>query len=212
MRYVYQQLPKPANIKGVEVTINVVDANGNYRTIGTTTSDGNGYYTLAWKPDISGQYTVIATFAGTNAYYGASAQTAFFADELPTATPNQTTAPLSTSDQYFLPAVAAIIASIAIATFAGTNAYYGSSAQTAFFADELPAATPTQTTAPILASEQYFLPAVVAIIVSIAIVGIVLGLLLVRKRPWIPQLNLSFFFWSIQYALNASARVIKQIL
>jgi hypothetical protein len=114
MRYVYQQLPKPENIKGVGVTINVVDANGNYRTIGTTTTDGNGYYSLAWKPDISGQYTVIATFAGTNAYYGASAQTAFFADELPTATPEQTTGPLSTSDQYFLPAVAAIIASIAI--------------------------------------------------------------------------------------------------
>ena len=114
MRYVYQQLPKPENIQGVEVTINVIDANGNYRTIGTTTSDVNGYYSLAWTPDISGQYTLIATFAGTNAYYGASAQTAFFAVELPTATPAQTTAPISTSEQYFLPAVAAIIASIAI--------------------------------------------------------------------------------------------------
>ena len=108
------ELPKPENIQGVEITINVIDANGNYRTIGTTTSDVNGYYSLAWTPDISGQYTLIATFAGTNAYYGASAQTAFFADELPAATPTQTTAPLSTSEQYFLPAVAAIIASIAI--------------------------------------------------------------------------------------------------
>jgi hypothetical protein len=41
MRYVYQQLPKPANIQGVTVAINVVDANGNYRAIGTTTSDEN---------------------------------------------------------------------------------------------------------------------------------------------------------------------------
>ncbi len=65
MRYVYQQLPKPTNIQGVEVTINVIDANGNYRNIGTTTSDENGFFSLAWQPDISGKYTVNAVFAGT---------------------------------------------------------------------------------------------------------------------------------------------------
>ena len=114
MRYVYQQLPNPTDIQGVEVTINVVDANGNYRNIGITTSDENGFFSLAWQPDISGKYTVTATFAGTNAYYGSSAQTAFFAVDSPSATPVPTTASTSATDQYFVPAVAAIIASIAI--------------------------------------------------------------------------------------------------
>jgi hypothetical protein len=114
MRYVYQQLPKPTDIQGVEVTINVIDANGNYRTIGTTTSDDNGFFSLNWKPDIPGKYTVIATFAGSDAYYGSSAQTAFFADDLPTPTPAPSAAPLSTTEQYFLPAVAGIIVAIAI--------------------------------------------------------------------------------------------------
>lgn len=114
MRYVYQQYTKPTDVKGVEVTINVIDANGNYRTIGTTTSDANGYFSYAWQPDISGKYTVIATFSGSEAYYGSSAQTSFVAADLAEATPAPTLTPPSMSEQYFLPAVAAIIASIAI--------------------------------------------------------------------------------------------------
>src|SRR5665647_1613390 len=34
MAYVYQQKPLPTNFKGVEVSLDVVDANGNYRNIG----------------------------------------------------------------------------------------------------------------------------------------------------------------------------------
>jgi hypothetical protein len=69
---------------------------------------------LTWKPDISGKYTVIATFVGTDGYYGSSSQTAFYADDLPTATAVPTTAQVSATEQYFLPSVAAIILAIAI--------------------------------------------------------------------------------------------------
>ena len=58
----------PRNFTGVEVTINVVDANDNYRNIGTTTTDATGTYRLTWTPDISGDYKVITSFAGTNGY------------------------------------------------------------------------------------------------------------------------------------------------
>ena len=50
MGYVYQQQACPTNFTGVEVTINVVDANGNYRTIGTTTTDASGYYSYVMVP------------------------------------------------------------------------------------------------------------------------------------------------------------------
>ena len=38
-------------------------------------------YSLSWMPDIPGKYTVIATFAGSNAYYGSYDQAAFVVDE-----------------------------------------------------------------------------------------------------------------------------------
>jgi hypothetical protein len=118
MDYVYMQMPRPTNATGVPVSINVVDPNGNYRTIGTTTSDSNGFYSYQWTPDIYGKYTAIATFAGTNSYFGSSAEAAFAVDQAAaTATPAPT--PIaSMSDQYFIPAVIGIIVAIFIAAVA----------------------------------------------------------------------------------------------
>ena len=108
MGYVYQQKPLPTNFTGVDVTISVIDGNGNYRVIGTTTTDSSGSYGLQWTPDITGKYTVIATFAGTNGYWSSSAETYFAVDEAAaTATP-QATQTSSASDTYFIPAVAGL--------------------------------------------------------------------------------------------------------
>ncbi len=118
MEYVYMDQACPTNFTGVTVAINVVDANGNYRTIGTANTDASGHYSLVWNPDITGRFDVIATFAGTNGYYGSSATTTFAVDQpVATATPMPTPAP-SAADLYFLPAIAglfvAIIVSIAL--------------------------------------------------------------------------------------------------
>jgi outer membrane protein assembly factor BamB len=116
--------PKP---NGVPVTLSVVDSNGNFREIGRTTSDSQGFFAFSWKPDIEGQYTIFANFAGTNSYYGSSAETSLIAS-----------APASTASPY--PAV------------------------------NLP---PT---------EMYFAISTVAIIIAIALVGVLLAIFL-RKRP-----------------------------
>ena len=92
MESVYMQQPMPNNVTGVPVTLSVLDSNGNYRTIGATTTNAQGTFGFTWKPDISGNYTVYATFAGTDAYYGSSAATYFYAGATeataaPTATP-----------------------------------------------------------------------------------------------------------------------------
>ena len=42
MLYIYKQFEMPTNTTGVPVTISVIDANGNFREIGTTTSDSSG--------------------------------------------------------------------------------------------------------------------------------------------------------------------------
>jgi hypothetical protein len=128
MAYVYQQKPKPTNVTGVTVTLDVVDANNNYRPIGSATTDASGMFTYAWTPDIAGSYTVVATFAGSESYWQSSAESSFVVNVQPQAT-----------------------------------------------------ATPTPT--PVSVADTYILPGIVGIIVAIIVVGVILALLLVRKRP-----------------------------
>lgn len=114
MEYVYMQKSRPMDTKGVPITLGVLDANGNYREIGTTISDSDGFYSFDWKPDIEGKYTVYASFAGSESYWPSHAVTAFKVDPAP-ATPTPTEAPItSMTDQYFVPAVAGIIVTIVI--------------------------------------------------------------------------------------------------
>ena len=80
MAYVYMQQPKPNNATGVPVTLSVVDSNGNFREIGTTTTDATGFYSLQWKPDIDGKYVVYAKFGGSQSYWPSESTTAFAVD------------------------------------------------------------------------------------------------------------------------------------
>jgi hypothetical protein len=114
MLYVYKQFSRPLNATGVEVTLSVLDSNGNYRSIGTTTSSADGFYSYSWVPDITGEYKVYASFAGSGAYYGCSAESAFTIDEAPEPTVAPTQPPASVVEQYFIPSVVAIILVIII--------------------------------------------------------------------------------------------------
>ncbi len=93
MEAVYEQQPMPHST-GVPVTLTVLDSNNNYRTIGTATTNVLGDYSFAWTPDIPGNYTVYATFAGTGGYYSSSASTGLYANSA-AATPAPTATPLS---------------------------------------------------------------------------------------------------------------------
>jgi len=114
MLYVYKQFERPQNATGVNVSLDVIDANGNIRNIGMTTTDSNGVYSYQWTPDIPGKYTLFATFSGSSAYYGSSAETSFAVEQAadPTAAPTQQ--PESIADAYFLPAIAGIIIAIVL--------------------------------------------------------------------------------------------------
>ena len=117
MKYVYMQFPRPTNAKGVEVTINVLDSNGNFREIGKTTSDANGFYSLMWTPDIPGKYTVYASFAGSKSYWPSQSVTAFGVDPASapadTGTNTSSMVVLPPIEAYFIGATAAIIIAIA---------------------------------------------------------------------------------------------------
>ena len=110
MGYVYQQQPMPTNFAGVPVQLYVLDANGNYRSIGIATTTSTGTYSYVWKPDIPGDYTVYASFAGNNDYWGSNAQATFnVMSQTSTPAPTATTPTQSMADQYFLPVSAIVI-------------------------------------------------------------------------------------------------------
>jgi hypothetical protein len=77
MQYVYMQKPRPTDMKGVPVSIDVVDSSGSRRNIGTVTSDVSGMFSFTWTPDAEGSYTVIATFAGSESYWSSYAESSF---------------------------------------------------------------------------------------------------------------------------------------
>jgi outer membrane protein assembly factor BamB len=114
MLYVYKQFERPADVMGVEVVISVLDPNNNFYEVGRTTSDESGMYKLMFTPEVPGEYTVIASFEGSGAYYGSYAETALGVMEAPAATPEPTPTPASAADLYFVPAVIGIIVAIIV--------------------------------------------------------------------------------------------------
>jgi hypothetical protein len=116
MEFVYMQKPCPANVTGVEVTIDAVDPNNNFVHIGTATTDGFGLLSYAWKtPDVPGKYTVIATFQGSESYYASYSETAMVVSEAP-APPAPTPTPLVLPpyENYIIAAVVVLLIAIAI--------------------------------------------------------------------------------------------------
>ncbi len=113
MEYVYMQKPRPMDTTGVLVSFSVVDSNGNFREIGTTTSN-DGYFSLNWKPDIEGQYTVYASFAGSESYWPSHALTSFVVDSAAATPSPYPEISLPPTEMYIAYATAAIIAAIAV--------------------------------------------------------------------------------------------------
>ena len=114
MQYVYMQKPRPTDATGVDVKLSVVDANGNYRDIGTATADADGFFSFNWMPDIEGKYTVYASFEGSESYWPSHAVTAFNVDA-PNTTPTQPPAQeQSAADLYFIPAIAGLFVAIIV--------------------------------------------------------------------------------------------------
>ena len=112
MDYKYKQQIRPADATDVPITLDVIDPNGNFFNIGTTTSDSNGNYALPYTPDVPGTYKILATFAGSKAYGPSYATTYLDAVAAPSATAQPTATPTSVADMYFVPAIAGIIIAI----------------------------------------------------------------------------------------------------
>jgi outer membrane protein assembly factor BamB len=83
MEYLYQQQAIPADAKGVQVTLDAIDPNGNFVHIDTVTSDMSGMFSYQWCPEMEGKYTIMATFEGSEAYGSSYSETAVVVDPAP---------------------------------------------------------------------------------------------------------------------------------
>ncbi len=83
MEYVYMQKERPADVVGVEVIVSVLDPNNNCYEVGRTASDASGFFKLTFEPLVPGEYTVIASFEGSESYWPSQAETALYVEEAP---------------------------------------------------------------------------------------------------------------------------------
>jgi hypothetical protein len=115
MEHLHMQKTMPTNVTGVPVTIDIIDPNGNWYNIGTVTTDKSGTFKKLWQPEIPGEYTITATFAGSESYGSSWAETVVgVVDAEPSMPPQQTSISLPPTELYFAISTAAIIAAIAI--------------------------------------------------------------------------------------------------
>ena len=121
MEYLYMQKPCPAMVNGVTVKLETLDPNNNFYEIGTVTSDASGMYKLMWEPPVPGEYTIIATFEGSGAYFGSYSETAVGVEEAPS--PSGAIEPESTETPFITTEVA-IIAAVAIAAVIGIVSFW----------------------------------------------------------------------------------------
>ena len=121
MLYVYKQFGCPTTGKGVEVTLDTIDPNGNWVSIGRATTDMTGMFSYMWTPEIEGKYTVMATFEGSKSYWPSYVETAIGVTEAPSPgqpiEPEPTEAPLITTE-------VAIIAAVIIASIIGVVSFW----------------------------------------------------------------------------------------
>ena len=108
------QKPRPTNATGVDVVISVVDPNNNCYEIGTITGDADGFFKLAFDPLVPGEYTVYASFEGSNSYWPSHAVTSVYVEEAPAATAPPTPTPASVADMYFVPVSIGMIVAILV--------------------------------------------------------------------------------------------------
>ncbi|MCW4006734.1 MAG: hypothetical protein NWF04_09125 [Candidatus Bathyarchaeota archaeon] len=105
MEYTYMQQSRPSDAQGVPVVLTITDPNGNDHEV-QTTSDASGQYSVMWEPPVEGKYTVVASFEGSNSYYGSCAETFFgvgpagaAAVVSPSVAPSESAPPTSTPSQ-----------------------------------------------------------------------------------------------------------------
>jgi hypothetical protein len=117
MEYLHMQKPIPADVKGVDVTLDALDPNSNFIHIGDATTNMDGKFGFTWTPQVPGLYEIIATFAGSESYGSSYATTFLSSIETPAETPPPDPTPAPMTDTYVLGMGAAALIAIIVIGF-----------------------------------------------------------------------------------------------
>ncbi|MCL2135296.1 MAG: PQQ-binding-like beta-propeller repeat protein [Candidatus Bathyarchaeota archaeon] len=112
MLYVYKSFDKPMDAKGVEVTVFAQQEGHERETIGTTTSDANGRFSITWEPTGVGTWDIYAYFGGSASYFGSYDKTELAVTAAPAAAPDPE--PLPPYEWYVIGMGLAIIAVVIV--------------------------------------------------------------------------------------------------
>ena len=117
MEYLHMQHAIPSDVIGVPISIDAIDPNGNTVNIATVKSDISGTFAYTWAPELVGQYTVTASFAGDESYGSSWAETHVGVVQAPITTPIPTATSLTMPpfELYTIGSAVAVIIAIAIA-------------------------------------------------------------------------------------------------
>jgi hypothetical protein len=116
MEYLHMQKPIPTSVVGVPVSLDAVDPNGNTIHLATVTSDMSGTFGFLWVPEISGSYTVTATFMGDDSYGSSWAEAHVGVVEASATTqPTQSVQAAPPYELYTIGSAIAVIIAIAVA-------------------------------------------------------------------------------------------------
>jgi hypothetical protein len=99
-----------SNVGRVPATVTLDKPDSTYMDVPIMTDD-NGNFMVIYTPDITGEWKIVTWWTGDAAHSAASSETLSITvvDQ-----PAPTQAPATLSEQYFLPSVVGIIASIAV--------------------------------------------------------------------------------------------------
>jgi outer membrane protein assembly factor BamB len=125
MEYMYMQQAIPGDAIGVEVSLDAVDPNGNFVHIDTVRSDMSGMFKKMWTPEMEGEYTIMATFGGSKAYYSSYAETALGVGPAPAPIqPIEPEEPTEPTEAPLITTEIAIIIAVVVIAIIGIVAYW----------------------------------------------------------------------------------------
>ena len=124
MQCVYHQFEYPADAEGVEVTLDTIDPNGNWIHIGRVTSDMSGMFKKMWTPDIEGEYTIMATFEGSESYGSSYAETAIGVGPAPSPAQPIEPEPTEAAEAPLITTEIAILIAVVVVAAIGIVAYW----------------------------------------------------------------------------------------
>jgi hypothetical protein len=123
MDYVYMQLPRPTDVKGVWVTFDVIGPDGKWTHIGGTHTDASGMFSIPWTPPSEGLYTIVITFPGSESYWPSYAETSVLVTAAPPPPPTPETPQIPTPPDY-TPILTALTILVVVAIVIGAYSIY----------------------------------------------------------------------------------------